>query len=831
MRKFLSILMLACLLCGLALPAGAEGEPVQLYVKVGTDYHDSLSIPEGFSKTVAFYTKNEETNVYVPLSTGTPFTENTAVSLSGNVNNCIIEANSVVESSAITVNDESVTYAPVRVTVTASQLHIKKATETTWGASLSGIKAGESVPVEFRLTADGESVPYTDAITVNPTDGLTYSSGTLTATKAGTYTLSCNYSGTVTVTVAAVELTADDLSTSELLNGVLQSKATLEAYLSGKGYPTSGDITLQLPESVAYDDTITIGQGMDGVTLTLQGNKNTFKNGLVINGGNIHIDRVAFKNPGNDTLVGITINTLNDCSISNCSFENQYKNKDNKTVPGYAFQVKQDAHGNAPILYLYNNTFSGGCNVELSDGSGTVGAWQSSSYSKTKPIAISFGVITDRANSENGSITVYFPWDMNTLTEDGWTFDWNFVTADGYNKAFVVYDGENIDSTVNVNNNKITFAVENSGTYTIAKGTLPELVDKDATTKTLKFTPEQTKYLDKFTTTCKFKAVKITDKDGNPVKWEKDSDDNLTIWLKGKSPYTIKDVSTTTVTKASTTTTKRSYNYKYQDYYLITPQRVTDCMRYAKDNLVTIECKEAGRRSISLPVASMAAAAEKGYSILLKNEKIANITMDPAALKSMAQQAKGTTVLLHYRSLNHKTLTSVGLASVQSHLEQFPNDNADLAFLLTATSDSETIEDLQLGTITLKIPFIVLPGTEELKNEVYALQSETAASARETTVADGHLTTKLMDLTEHMVFQIGEPVETTEETTEPTVETTVETTQPETEPETVPETTAPTEPVEEEKGFPIWIPIVAVLLLGGGGVAAWFLYFRKRFKK
>ena len=109
---------------------------------------------------------------------------------------------------------------------------------------------------------------------------------------------------------------------------------------------------------------------------------------------------------------------------------------------------------------------------------------------------------------------------------------------------------------------------------------------------------------------------------------------------------------------------------------------------------------------------------------------------------------------------------------------------------------------------------------------VYALQGERVTDARDTTVADGYLTTKLLDLTEHMVFQIGEPVETTEETTEPTVETTVETTQP----ETVPETTAAPEPVEEEKGFPIWIPIVAVLLLGGGA-AAWFLYLRKRFKK
>lgn len=828
--------MLACLLCGMVLPAAADGEETaQLYVKVGDDYLTELTIPEGFSKIVTLYTKNEGTNTYSALTAGTPSTTSTAVTLSGDVTACTIQAKTVDQTADITVNDESVTYAPVRVTVTASQLQIKKTTETTWGTSLSGIKAGESVPVKFQLTAGGESVPYTDAITVNPTDGLTYSSDTLTATKAGTYTLSCKYSGSVTVTVVDAAFTAEDLNTSELLNGVLQSKATLEAYLAAKGYPTGGNITLQLPESVQYEKEITIGEGMNGVNLTLQGNKNTFNKGLIVNGGNIRIDRVAFKNSDNGSLVGITINTLNDCSISNCSFENQYKDKDNKTVPCYAFQVKQDAHGNAPILYLYNNTFSGGCNVELADGSGTVGAWQSTSYSKTEPIDISFGVITDRANSENGSITVYFPWDMNTLTEDGWKFNWNFVTADGYNKAFVVFDGENIESTVsttNANNNKITFAVDNGGPYTIVQGTLPELVKKDASTKELKFTEAQAKYLNKFTTTCDFKAVKITDKNGKAVKWEKSSDGKLTIWLTGSSPYTIKDdTNVTTKTTTKTTTTSRSYKYTYQDYYLITPQRVTDCMRYAKDNLVTIECKEAGRRSISLPVASMAAAAEKGYSILLKNEKIADITMDAAALKSMAQQAKGTTVLLHYRSLNHKTLTTVGQTSVQSHLNQFPNDNADLAFLVTATSDSETIEDLQQGSITLKIPFIVLPGTEDKENVVYALQGETSADARETTVAEGYLTTKLTDLTEHMVFQIGESVETTEETTEPTVETTVETTQPETEPETVPETTLAPEPEKEEKGFPVWIPIVAVLLLAGGGAAAWFLYFRKRFKK
>ena len=145
---------------------------------------------------------------------------------------------------------------------------------------------------------------------------------------------------------------------------------------------------------------------------------------------------------------------------------------------------------------------------------------------------------------------------------------------------------------------------------------------------------------------------------------------------------------------------------------------------------------------------------------------------------------------------------------------------------MTATSDSETIEDLQKGTVTLKIPFIVLPGTEEMENRVYALQSESLSEARETAVADGCLTTTLLDLTEHMVFQVGEPVETTEATVETTVETTEETTQPETEPET----TAPAEPVETAKkggGLIIGLSVVLVILCGVVG----FVFLRKRFRK
>lgn len=805
MRKFLSILMLVCLLCGLALPAGAEGE-TQLYVKVGDGTcTNQLTIAEGFTQTVKFYTD---------AGGNTPFTATPSIADETNISLTTVESSYQIKANKTTETPVSINadgYSPVSVSVISSQLEIRRA-DGTWGSALSGIKVGESAPVEFRLTAGGESVPYMDAITVNPADGLTYSGGTLTATKAGTYTLSCRYSGTVTVTVVPAVLSADDLNTSALLNGVLQSKAKLEEYLSGKGYPTSGDITIQLPESIEYEDPITIGEGMDGVTLTLQGNKNTFKKGLVVKGGNNTINGISFT-----SAPAITLEDVAQCAISNCKFSG---------MP-FKIQTKSKENGgiSAPELVLTSNTYTG-TTIELAkvvDPNGKECIWLADPKAAPTTAVLNLGVAISEyiSGSTLQALSFDVDYSVDGLLENKWGL--NLLLPCGFESAYTVCNGEKgLGEKATKYSGYYKVNVSEAGKYAVIDGSYPQLQDGKVIIREV-----DAAFLYEVTvdTTYTNAVVKL----GTKQVPSSINNKKLTFQLDKAGTYTVTATTTATTksTTKTTTTTSRSYNYKYQDYYLITPQRVTDCMRYAKDNLVTIECREAGRRSISLPVASMAAAAEKGYSILLKNEKIADITLDAAALKSLAQQAKGTTVLLHYRSLNHKTLTTVGLASVQSHLDQFPNDNADLAFLVTATSDSETIEDLQLGTITLKIPFIVLPGTEEMKNEVYALQTETAASARETTVADGHLTTKLTDLTEHMVFQIGEPVETTEETTEPTVETTVETTQP----ETVPETTAAPEPVEEEKGFPIWIPIVAVLLLGGGGAAAWFLYLRKRFQK
>ena len=607
----------------------------------------------------------------------------------------------------------------------------------------------------------------------------------------------------------ATELT---LGSDENINSILASKGALLSRLP-ENLKTSTSITLQLPETT-YAEQIVVGN-MDGINLTLkgaEGQKTVMSGGIEINDSNVTLDGIAFTgSPAIDLL-----NTVSQCAVSNCKFSG---------MP-FKIQTKLKENGgiSAPELVLTSNTYTG-TTIELAkvvDPNGKECIWLADPKAAPTTAVLNLGVAISEyiSGSTLQALSFDVDYSVDGLLENKWGL--NLLLPCGFESAYTVCNGEKgLGEKATKYSGYYKVNVSEAGKYAVIDGSYPQLQDGKVVVR-----PVDAEFLSSITldTTYTYAVVKL----GTKQIPSSINNKKLTFPLDSKAgTYTVTATTTPSNTSAKTPTTARKYNYKYQDYYLITPQRVTDCMRYAKDNLVTIECKEAGRRSISLPVASMAAAAEKGYSILLKNEKIADITLDAAALKSMAQQAKGTTVLLHYRSLNHKTLTTVGLASVQSHLDQFPNDNADLAFLVTATSDSETIEDLQLGTITLRIPFIVLPGTEEMKNEVYALQSETSADARETTVGDGHLTTRLTDLTEHMVFQIGEPVETTEETTEPTVETTVETTQP----ETVPETTAAPEPVEEEKGFPIWIPIVAVLLLGGGGAAAWFLYLRKRFQK
>lgn len=738
MKKFLSILMLVCLLLGMVLPVAAEGEgggstTAKLYAKTGSgeEYLESLTFATGETLTARFYTSNAAESVAITSGTFTSDKTDLTIGAPDENGNCALNAD--------VAGDYTVSY------------------------ELGGT----------------------------------------------------TYSMTVTVTVPTTNtITVPDAAT---LNAILSDQAAFETFLTTNHYSGSGDLTLMLPSGDLGSVTCNVQLPGDTI-LTLKGAAGgTSMTGLIVNGDNISIDGIRFT--GSDTA--ITLNSLPEsvCEITNCQFDKTLK---------YAFDVKQTTNDIAPTISLLGNNFptietnsSGNKQpnvkalVRDSDGN-EVGRWQMGSGSKTVATDVNFSASVFRDQSK--AIWVGLLGDNGDAAKNGWIF--NFNTPCTFTTSYVAHDGKRVEGLA-PSSGRITLPATSYFDYVIVNGTYPTAVNGK-----VEISEDHATYLREVTVDTTYANATVTV--GTKKVPAAVNNKKLTFSLNGKGTYTIAEIKTTTTTK--TTTTSRSYNYKYQDYYLITPQRVTDCTRYVKDNLVTIECKEAGRRSISLPVASMAQVAEKGYSILLKNEKIADITLDAAALKSLAQQAKGTTVLLHYKSLNHKTLTTVGQASIQSHLSQFPGDSADLAFLLTATSDSETIEDLQKGTITLKIPFIVLPGTEEMENRVYALQSESLSEARETAVADGCLTTTLLDLTEHMVFQVGEPVETTGETTEATVETTVETTEETTQPETEPETTAPAEPVETAKkggGLIIGLSVVLVILCGVVG----FVFLRKRFRK
>ena len=511
-------------------------------------------------------------------------------------------------------------------------------------------------------------------------------------------------------------------------------------------------------------------------------------------------------------------------AVSNCAFKGS----------DYAFRLKQDSDGKVALLNLTNNSFD---TIKMaailgSDGTTEIGWWRAEQGSDSSSAEIDFGVTVEKIETSGKieSLNIDVLSSKAALMNKGWSI--SFLTNCGFSDSYVVYGNKKAASFLDTGKKQITIGGQYKGEYIVVNDSYPKLVDKKGYYE-LPISANHKKYLKEVTldafpymaasVTLNGRTVDISMKYASGAR-------SLTITDIEEGTYVIKETTkTVATTKTVTKPTSRSYKYTYQDYYLVTPAGFANGMRYVKDNLVTLDCSQAAKKPISLPVASMAEAAEKGYSLLVKT-KDAELTLDAAALKSLAQQARGTTVLLRYQSLNHKTLTAVGQASLKSHLSQFPGDSADLAFLVTATSDSETIEDLQKGTVTLKIPFIVLPGTEEMENRVYALQSESLSEARETAVADGCLTTTLLDLTEHMVFQVGEPVETTGETTEATVETTVETTEETTQPETEPETTAPAEPVETAKkggGLIIGLSVVLVILCGVVG----FVFLRKRFRK
>lgn len=814
------------MLLSLALPAAAEGPyaPPKLVAETMVDkYSDTLTIPVGVSRKYRFFTTTDDKN-YEAVETG--LVADGGASISSPDENFLftVTGNLAGASTTLVLKDEGGNALSQEMTVNVAESSLwVRVKGGEWNKTLD-IEVGSPSSVEFGWGTESIFDICSDKITM-PSDKITYQSGRLSATAPGDYTLTYNEK-TVTVhaTAASAEIPVDKLN--ELLTHSNDSTTDFVNYLrTNWGYKGTGPFTATLPAgdlgSIVWSAALP-----EKAVFTLQGSSDTENpttiSALSINGGTLCLDRV--------TLDGITGVTLNEGSgnftARNCTFNNTDQ----------AFKFTSSNSEKLPLLTLLSgNTFTSPKAVV--DNAGTWTFTQGD-----KPVDLNLRVGVGTKNGLEKDTKIVFPVNTKTVngevitiaTEDAYAAGWDlkftkdnciytnayFVYYDeGLGKYILLFDVPDFTTTLSLDKDKsqLTLSSPVSGEYLCVNGEGPVLKETNATTRTLVLTEDQAKYVEGVLMKSPFKAAMVNDNKVDSVQY---SSGLLNFDTKTKGTYIIKEVK---LPAEEAKVATRLYTISTKDVYPIYHANFMNTLRLTRDGNVKINCKEAGKRAIGIPVESLEAAASKGMTVTL-NAKNYSLLLDVAALKSLAQQAKGDRVILQYRSLNHKTMSNVGMASVNSHLEQYPNHVADLAFLVSATSDNESIVDLQMGTVTLTVPFIVLPGTEGYPNENFALMTETESQARKTEIADGNLITVLTDLTEHMVF-LEMPVE----------ETVPETTEAPTEPETIPETTeAPTEPPvqvepEESKGFPIWIPIVLVAL-AGGGAAAWFLFFRKRKK-
>lgn len=592
---------------------------------------------------------------------------------------------------------------------------------------------------------------------------------------------------------------------AEELGNLAKTPEEVLTYLNSKGY-TGGALTITLP-SGSIGDVICNAQLPGGATLTLQG-AGTTVTGLTIANPKTVVSGITF-----DGETGMTLTADGGfCMVSSCTF--------NSTKQAFCFDVSNSS--NVPRLELAGNTFQNR-KVLVKENGAEVGTW-SFTPKGTGAATLGFGVQV-KANTETTEIT--FTGDTVSAAENGWSFQ--FSTSCNYSSAYYLYGGTlyigtSFPTSLNLDKTAATLSLSNPqpGVYTCVSGSAPAVEETDGSTRTIVISADQNAYIGSVEMKAPFKAVSINN---GRVYSLLDSKGILRFPVDASGTYSIKEVKLPQdkTTKVET----RLYTISTKDVFPIFHVNFMYTLRRTEDGNVQINCTDAGRRPISIPVESLEAACAENMTVTL-NAKSFSLLLDTAAMKSLAQQAKGDRVVLQYRSLNHKTLSSVGLSSVNSHLARYPGHVADLAFLVSATSDDEPIEDLQMGTVTLTIPFLVLPGTEEYPSECYALTTEADSTARKTEVKDGYLTTVLTDLTEHMVFLAKpEPVPETTEATEPETEATEAPTEaPTTEP------TLPTEPAppRESRDFPLWLPIL-IVVLASGNVAAWFLFFQKRPKR
>ena len=317
-----------------------------------------------------------------------------------------------------------------------------------------------------------------------------------------------------------------DAADTEALNALLDDMDSLISGLRDK-YPrftyAGGDLTIQLPAGNFGD--IICGKGLDdGAELVLRGAADGESKlaKLTVSAPNIRVDGIEFTD-----APAVTVGA--PCTVANCTFD----------ASGDAFLLRKGEGGSLPGLQLSGNAYyDNGRTFSMEvHGAGN------EKWAVTVPADVSDmdGAVFAVTPEPDGEKATKYNFQVGTLADHGWAFAY---TADcDYETCYVVNGGKAIATGK-------TFTVDNSDDYYVVSGTMPTVVTKDASTKTVTVDRDQSKYLGKLSLKCDFKGVKVTNGKGTEVYSTLDSNGVVTfsIAYQTADTYTITEVKTTTTT-------------------------------------------------------------------------------------------------------------------------------------------------------------------------------------------------------------------------------------------------------------------------------------------
>lgn len=236
---------------------------------------------------------------------------------------------------------------------------------------------------------------------------------------------------------------------------------------------------------------------------------------------------------------------------------------------------------------------------------------------------------------------------------------------------------------------------------------------------------------------------------------------------------TVTDTGTTTRPNGNTNTQKPALNWESkdeskQDGDRIQADSVEDAANQAgqKGEVIVSPGNQNNSESVSqieLPKDALETVVKKEVSLTIELTE-AHVTLDEKALEAVAGQANGQTVSLEFTEIKEAKLNNAQKKVIQDELDNKIGQKHVFTFSCALTSDNQEIHDFHGGIATVRIPFVIQPGTRGEDHAVFYLSPDGSIERVEAVYEDGYLVVKLTHFSEYVVFHM--PEEVTMETAE-----------------------------------------------------------------